>query len=108
MERHHDLQAAGLNLEKIELFHNLADCPAADLFDNSNAMIGIDDFIAYVEITVDADHEGTPTNAGHMRNNTSIVYLNQGTKGNLEAEFGKVWGGHSCPPLLTWILTWDS
>src|SRR5205814_8825860 len=30
---------------------------------NSNAMIGIDDFVAYVEIAI-AHHEGTPTSAG--------------------------------------------
>ena len=52
MERNHDFQAAGFDLQEVELFHSLADRPAADLFDNSNAMIGIDDFIAYVEIAV--------------------------------------------------------
>jgi transcription elongation factor GreA len=66
-----------MDLEEVEFFHNLANCPAADLFDNSNAMIGIDDFIAYVEIAVDADHEGTPTSAGHLRNNTHVVYPNR-------------------------------
>jgi hypothetical protein len=76
MERDHNFQAAGFNLEEIELFHSFADGTATDLFDNSNAMIGIDDFIAYVEIAVDADHEGTPTSAGHLRNNTLSVYPN--------------------------------
>jgi hypothetical protein len=37
-------------------------------------VIGIDDLIAYVEITVAADHEGTPTRAGQMRNCTRLVY----------------------------------
>ena len=52
MERHHDFEAAGLDFQQIELFHNLTNSPTADLFDNSNAMIRIDDFIAYVEIAV--------------------------------------------------------
>ena len=69
-----------MDFEEVELFHNLANCPAADLLDNSNAMIGIDDFIAYVEIAVDADHEGTPTSAGHLRNNTASVYLKRARK----------------------------
>jgi len=43
-------------------------------------MIGIDDFIAYVEITIGADHEGTPTRTGHLRNCTSLVYRRQGRK----------------------------
>jgi hypothetical protein len=34
-------------------------------------MIGIDDLIAYVEIA--ADHEGTPTRAGQMKNCTSQI-----------------------------------
>jgi hypothetical protein len=80
MERHHDLQAAGLDLQEVELLHNFTNCPAADLFDNSNTMIGIDDFIAYVEIAVDADHEETPTSAGHLRYNTPVVYLKRALK----------------------------
>ena len=80
MERYHDLQAAGLDLQQIEFFHSFADSPAADLFDNSNAMIGIDDLIAYVEITVGADHEGTPTRTGHLRNCTLLVYPSRARK----------------------------
>jgi hypothetical protein len=51
-------------------------------------MIGIDDFIAYVEIAVDADHEETPASAGHLRNNTLLFYPTRSSKGNPEAGFG--------------------
>ena len=73
MERNHDFQAVGLDFQEVELFHSLANSPAADLFDNSNAMIGIDDLIADVEI-VAADHKGTPTRAGQMKSCTLLVY----------------------------------
>jgi hypothetical protein len=41
------------------------------LFDNSNAMIGIDDFIPYVKIAV-AHHREPPTSAGLGRNKTPL------------------------------------
>jgi hypothetical protein len=37
-------------------------------------MIRIDDFIAYVEIAVNADHERTSKSEGHLRNCTPPVY----------------------------------
>ena len=43
-------------------------------------MIGIDDLIAYVEITIGADHEGTPTRTGHLRNCTLLVYPSRARK----------------------------
>ena len=39
-----------MNFEQIELFYGRTHGPAADLFDNSNAMIGINDFVAYMEV----------------------------------------------------------
>src|SRR6266853_6011773 len=53
---HHHLQTAGLDMEEVELLHRGADGTAADLFDNTYAMIGIDDFVANVEIQVTISH----------------------------------------------------
>src|SRR5712671_4553693 len=54
--RHHYFQAAGLDMKEVELLHCGADGAAADLFDNTHAMIGIDDFVANVEIQVTITH----------------------------------------------------
>src|SRR5260370_1976208 len=85
MKRHHEFQATGLDLEQVELFHTFADSRAADLLTNSYAMIGINDFVTNVEITVGRDHEGTPTNTKRKRNSTLSFYPKPGHKGNLEA-----------------------
>src|SRR4029077_19312081 len=85
MKRHHDFQAAGLDLEQVELFHTFADRPAADLLNNSYAMIGINDFVTDVESTVATDHEGTPASAERKGNNTHPFYPKAVPKGNLEA-----------------------
>ena len=50
--RHHYLQAACLNVEKIELLHGGANGSAADLLDNANAMVRVDDLIADVEVQI--------------------------------------------------------
>jgi hypothetical protein len=73
MEGHHYFQAAGFNLKQVELFHSSPNCPAADLFNNSYSMIGVDNLVAYVEITV-AQHVGTPKSGRKRRNNTSLLY----------------------------------
>jgi hypothetical protein len=48
-------------------------------------MIGINDFVTNVEITVGSDHEGTPTSTKRKGNNTVSFYPKPGHKGNLEA-----------------------
>ena len=52
VERHHHFEAAGLDLEQVEVFHTLADGAATDLLNNSNSMIGVDDLVAYMEIAI--------------------------------------------------------
>ena len=46
VERNFHLQAAGGDFKEIELVDVQADGPAADLFNNAYAMIGIDYFVA--------------------------------------------------------------
>jgi hypothetical protein len=52
----HDFKAAGFDMKKIEPLDRGADRAAADLFNNSNPVIGIDDLIADVEVQVRATH----------------------------------------------------
>ena len=49
---HHHLKAAGFDVEQIELFHRGADGAAADLLDNADPVVGIDDLVANVEIQI--------------------------------------------------------
>src|SRR5690348_3080693 len=58
-ERHHHLETTGLNLEQVELLHGGTDGPAADLLDNTYAVIGVDNLITDVEGFTD-HHEGHP------------------------------------------------
>src|SRR5271165_2861232 len=55
VERHHDLQAAGFDLEQVEFFDLGADCPAADLFDDTYPMVRVDDLVSDTKGKV---HEG--------------------------------------------------
>jgi hypothetical protein len=48
-------------------------------------MIGINDFVTNVEITVGSDHEGTPMSTKRKGNDTLSFYPKPGHKGNLEA-----------------------
>src|SRR5205807_158300 len=57
---HHDLEAAGLDVEEIELFDGGADGAAADLFDNAHPVVGIDDLVADVKIQVRTTHKKVP------------------------------------------------
>ena len=85
MKRHHHFQAAGLNLQQVELLDRLADGPAADLFDNSDPVIGVNDLVAYVEIAIRTQHAEPPTAAGDQRNNTDSVYRNGSLKAILDS-----------------------
>jgi hypothetical protein len=84
VERHHDFEAAGLDLEQVEVFHTFANSPAADLFNNANAVIGIDDLVAYVEIAITIQHEEPPTIGGKARNKCTFILPDSERKGNLE------------------------
>src|ERR1700733_34182 len=53
---HHYLQAAGLNVEKIKLLDGRADGSTADLFNDADTMVGIDNLVADVEIQVRTTH----------------------------------------------------
>src|SRR5215472_11729198 len=48
--RYHHLEATGLDVQEVEPFDRRAHRPAADLFNDSNTMVGINDLIANVEI----------------------------------------------------------
>jgi hypothetical protein len=56
VEGHHDFQAAGLDLQQVESFYGFTESAAADLFNDSDTMIGVDNLVADVEITVDTQH----------------------------------------------------
>jgi hypothetical protein len=53
---HHHFQAAGFDVEQVELLHRRAYRAAADLFNNPNPVIGIDDLVADVEIQIRTAH----------------------------------------------------
>ena len=53
---HHHFKAAGFDVEEVELLDCRTDRPAADLFNNPNPVIGIDDLVADVEIQVCTAH----------------------------------------------------
>jgi hypothetical protein len=57
---HHHLEAAGLNLQKVELLDSLTKRAAADLLNNTDAVVGVNDLVAYVENRFRADHEKYP------------------------------------------------
>ena len=90
MERYHHLEAAGFNLEQIELFHTGADGAASYLLDDSHAMVGVNDFIAYVETSIAADHEGTPTSAGKAEEQNTSILAQAGRKGNYNEGFRRL------------------
>jgi hypothetical protein len=71
MERHHNFEAAGLDLKEVVLLDGGTYGTTADLFNNSNAMIGIDDLVTYVEIAI-AHHREAPTSAGRKKSKTVI------------------------------------
>lgn len=56
MAGNHYPQAAGLYVQQVELLDRRTNHTAANLFDNSDAMIGVDDFVADVEILIDTAH----------------------------------------------------
>ena len=77
---HHHLQAAGFDVQQVEPLHVGTHSPAAYLFDNSNAMIGIDDLIADVEIQVGTSHKRHPGKAG-LRGEAVVDPMKYGTPG---------------------------
>jgi hypothetical protein len=80
--RHHYLEATGLDVEEIELFYRGADRAAADLLDNTHAMIGIDDLVADVEvqITVHKKAPGQERGSGENVVFTVNIVSRNGTK----------------------------
>ena len=49
-EWNHDLKAAGLNFQEVEPLYIATYNAAADLLDNTYAMVGINDFVAYLKV----------------------------------------------------------
>src|SRR6516162_9101488 len=56
VERNPDLQAAGFDAHQVEFFYGGTDRQAADLLDDADTVVGIDNFVADVE-TVATNHE---------------------------------------------------
>src|SRR5208337_3107605 len=56
-ERHHHFQAAGCDLQQVELFDRGSHGPAADLFNNADAVVGVYDLLTNLENAV-AAHGG--------------------------------------------------
>lgn len=56
---HHDLEAASFDVEQIELLDGGPDRPAADLLDYGDPVVGVDNFVADVEIQVCTAHKYT-------------------------------------------------
>src|SRR3981189_3978174 len=83
MEWHHHLEAAGLNLEGIELLDRKPDRSAADLLNNTDTVIRINHPIADVENAV-AIHGGKP-HRGACGNVPSLA--DQPGKGNEDKGF---------------------
>ena len=62
---HHHSEAAGFNVQEVEPLDRRTHGPAADLFDDTDTMVGIDDFITYVEIRIGKAHkQGTQSAEG--------------------------------------------
>src|ERR1043166_922890 len=59
--RDHHFQAAGLDVQQVKLFYRRTYGPAADLFNDSDAMVGVNDFIANVEIQIRSTHILAPS-----------------------------------------------
>src|SRR5579863_9597747 len=60
LTRDHHLEAAGLDVQKVELFDRRTYRPAADLFNDTDTVVGIDDLVADVEIHIRTAHSGHP------------------------------------------------
>jgi hypothetical protein len=64
IEGNHYLEAAGLNIEKIKFLYICPNRPAADLFNDADTVIGVNHFIADVEIQVVTAHSWHPGRSG--------------------------------------------
>ena len=72
MAGHHHPEAAGFDIQKVEPLDRCTNHPTADLLDDSDAMIGINDLIADVEIQIGTAHIlGTQTVEGYVGSSPS-------------------------------------
>jgi hypothetical protein len=60
VEWNHDFEAAGSDLEEVKPFDSRADGSAADLLDDADAMVGVNDLVAYVENVVASHGRSIP------------------------------------------------
>ncbi len=65
---HHHLEAAGLNGEQVKLLDVLPNGATANLLYNSNAMVGVNDFIADTETAVTTQHEENRLTSSELKN----------------------------------------
>jgi len=87
VERHHNFETAGFYLQKIELFYGCPKRPAANLFNDSYPMVGVNDLIADVKAAVATDHEGPPDERRRPWRRTIIILAQAGGKDNLDPAF---------------------
>jgi hypothetical protein len=82
LERHHDFEAAGFDVEEVELFNSCAEGAAADLLYNPDAMIGVNHFIANSETWFNI-HEGHPTRG--VKEELRLLYPRGALRSNANA-----------------------
>jgi hypothetical protein len=82
LKRHHHFEAAGFDVEEIELFNGCAEGAAADLLYNPDAMIGVNNFVANSE-TGFTIHEGHPTRG--VKEELTLLYPREAWGSNVKA-----------------------
>jgi hypothetical protein len=79
VEWNHDLQTAVFDSEEIEAFHRGAGCTAADLFNNSYAMVGVNYAVTDIETkdgaATHARHPVRKVNEAEFPSSTRIPYV---------------------------------
>jgi hypothetical protein len=73
-----DLEAAGLDSEEVELLDSGTDRPAADLFNDSHAMVGVNNFVADLkaQLTIhESTRQGLRGSASVMKHYKTITGL---------------------------------
>jgi hypothetical protein len=86
----HYLKAAGFDVQEIELFDRSADRAAADLFDNTHTVVGIDDLVADVKIQITVHKKAPGQEKGRGEN---VVFYWKDDIPKWEEKQG--WGGRN-------------
>jgi hypothetical protein len=108
MKGNHNLEATGLDLQEIELLDSSSNCPAADLFDDSYAVVGVNHLVAYVEMTVTTDHAGTPTSrrkSEELNKNIIFHFRKKGNYGKWVRQVRASYKNQMESPITPFLLT---